>query len=411
METPSSRCPAWLVKFYGAALYLYPKSFREDYREQMLQVFIDNYRRQQKPNSSVFFLETVNDLGASMSQEHFSDFSKHGRIRMAILGLCFVLGILAFRPFFTTALSDGFDGLASIDDNISDRVFVNYADYSKNLAVDLLQSDDPLEVLAAAGQLSEWMQWYEMGNKNKIHIDLITPVMQTLKSSAGNADAWLTAYPLCVRDESLCDAKMVLNSLQRVAPENGITWLYHASDAHARGNADLQALYLEKANAKEFFDDGKNAMNASWHYAFAERPYSLPWYSFFASRKLTKLETTVTAFENYGVPGCKDASKSTLAIQQSCREIAMKIARQSSSSISLKLAASNIAAKLGDSDAKAQNELLQEQIKAYYFYVYGTENKDIKMLAEAYAQDRQYAFFAKMATTNQPVKYPDIYEF
>ena len=55
METPSSRCPAWLVKFYGAALYLYPKSFREDYREQMLQVFIDNYRRQQKPNSSFFF--------------------------------------------------------------------------------------------------------------------------------------------------------------------------------------------------------------------------------------------------------------------------------------------------------------------------------------------------------------------
>lgn len=411
METPLSGCPAWLVKLYGTALYMYPESFRENYREQMLQLFIDNYRRRQQPNSAIFLLDTIHDLGASMSQEHFSDFSKYGRIRMAILGLFFVLGILALRPFLTTALSDGFDGLASLDDKISDRVFVNYADYSKNLALDLLQSNDPLEVMAAAGQLSEWLQWYEMGNKNKSHIDLKTPVMQTLKSSAGNADAWLTAYPLCARDESLCDAKMVLNNLQRIAPENGMTWLYHASDAHERGDADLQALYLEKANAKGFFDDGKNAMNASWHYAFAERPYSLPWYSFLASRKLTKLETTVMAFENYGVPGCRDASISTPAVQQSCREIALKIAQQPSSSISLKLAASRIAAKLGDSDAKAQNELLQVQIKAYYFYVNGTENKDIKTLAEAYAQDRQYAFFAKMATTNQQVKYPDIYEF
>ena len=346
-----------------------------------------------------------------MSQEHFSDFSKYGRIRMAILGLFFVLGILAFRPFFTAALSDGFDGLASIDDKFSDRVFVNYADYNKNLAVDLLQSDDPLEVLSAAGQLSEWQQWYEMENTHKKPIDLKTPILQTLKNSTDNADIWLIAYPLCVREKSVCDAEMVLNNLQIIAPENGMTWLYLASAAHERGNADLQALYLEKANAKEFFDDGKNALNASLHYTFSKKPYSLPWYSFLASRKLTKLETTVMAFENYGIPGCKEAGKSTLAIQQSCREIAMKIARQSSSSISLKLAASNVAVKLGDSDAKAQNELLHKQIEGYYFYLYGTENKNIHELAKAYDQDRQYDYVANIVEASKNTKYPDIYQF
>ena len=128
METSSSGCPVWLVKLYGTALYLYPKSFRENYREQMLQVFIDNYRRRQRSNSAVFLLDTINDLGASMSQEHVSDFSKHGRIRMAMLGLCFVLGILALRPLLTATLTDGFVFIADFDQKIDTHLYSHYAE-------------------------------------------------------------------------------------------------------------------------------------------------------------------------------------------------------------------------------------------------------------------------------------------
>ena len=409
MATPSSACPTWLVNLYSAALYLYPKSFRENYREQMLQVFIDRYQGQQKSNPAFFLLDTIGDLGVSMSEEHFSDFFKHGRIRLAIIGLCFALGFLALRPLLTASLTDGFSFVGSVDNKISDRVFQNYAGHSKNIARDLLLSDDPIAVMAGAHLLSEW-QSDSFDLSKETSSDLKTPITRTLTKNTGHAIAWLTAYPSCAQNNQACDASKVLNHLKIIAPENGMTWLYHASAALERGDVSAQAIYLSKANGSAFFDDGNNALNARWLYAHAENPYKLPWWSFLASRNLKKLESSIWTFDSY-VPGCKEANKSRPDVQKSCREIAKKIAQQAASSLSLKFRAYALAVKLGDSDANAMHTLLLEQQRAYGHYLYAVESKDVRGLAKAYEAERQYDYAVKIAKANKQKKYPAVYEF
>ncbi len=412
METPNSGCPTWLINVYGAVLYLYPTSFRENYREQMLQVFTDNYQRRQKTNAALFYFDTISDLGNSMSQEHFSDFSKNGRIKLAMIGVFFALGFLTLKPFLTTSLSNAFDSVANIDNKISDYVYEDHSDYGKKLAQGLLLSNDPIKTMSAATHLNAWNQFYASEGQNSQLYDLKTPVARALEKNANNANVWLAAYPLCVVDKQTCDANKVFNHLQMIAPENGMPLLYRASEARERGDINSQEMYLNKANNRLFFDDGKNAINASWLFAYAEQPYSLPWYSFLASKNLKKLETSAWAFDSY-FQGCRDAHKSSAAIQTSCREIARKIALQANSSLSLKLQTHSLAVRLGDTDASsnAMLELLQEQNSGYYHYLIINETKDMKALAKAYEQERQYEYAAKIAEANKQKQYPDIYAF
>lgn len=411
MPTPRAHCPAWLLAFYKAALYLYPASFQKDYRELMLQAFADNYQHQQKSSSVLFLLETIGDLGNSMSQEHFSDFLKHGRTRIAILGLCFALGFLALRPLLTESLTDGFVSLAKTDDKISEFILQDYYRHSEKIASDLLDSDDPLKVMAGAHFAREWRSEIFLGLADAKIIDLKIPVNEALEKASRNSVVWIAAYPICVQDASICDANKVLTHLRKIAPDNGMTWLYSASEARESGDVEMQEIYLKKASTTVFFDDANNALNARWYYAHAETPYKLPWYNGFASRNLSKLESSVMGFDNYSIPGCKDAEKAVASILDSCLKITKKIALQSTSSLSLKLRATLVAAKLGDTDSNARLEFLREQNSGYYYYLYTSENKDVAALADAYKQERQYVFAAEKAAANKQEKYPDAYEF
>ena len=411
MATPNSRCPAWLLNLYSAALYLYPKPFRENYREQMLQAFIDNFQRKQKSNPALFLFDILTDLGGSMSQEHISSFSQQGRIKLAITALFFALGFLTFRPFLISLLSDGFDSIAKMDNEITDRVFQNYAEHQREIAQSLLHNENPVKVMAGARLLSEW-QSASFAISEESLIDLETPIKQTLAKNPDSAIAWLAAYPSCVQNEQACDANYVLNHLKIIAPENGMTWLYNAAAALEHGDVSAQAAYLNQANKSLLFDDGNNALNATWLYANAENPYTLPWWSFLASRNLKKLESTLLTHDSY-VPGCRDAAKSRPEIQQSCLEIAKKISLQVSSSLSLRFRANTLAVKLGDSDSNsnALHTLLEEQQRAYGYYLYSIENKDIKALAKSYEDERQYVYAAKIAEAHKQKKYPYMYEF
>lgn len=409
MATPSSACPTWLVNLYSAALYLYPKSFRENYREQMLQVFIDRYQGQQKSNPTLFLLDTLSDLGGSMSQEHLFDFSNNGRIKLAMTGLFLALGILMLRPILTSILSDGFENIGNTDNKISDRVFQHYAEHEKEVAQDLLLNDNPIKVLAGARLLSEW-QSASFAISKENFIDLETPITKTLAENPDNAVVWLAAYPACVENKDACDANYVLKHLRIIAPENSATWLYSAAAALERGDMDAQAAYLNQAKSSLFFDDGNNALNASWLYANVENPYALAWWSFLASKNLKKLESTVLTHDSY-VAGCKEAAKSGPGIQQSCIEIAKNIALQASSSLSLRFSAYALAVRLDDADSTAMHALLEEQQRAYWHYLYSAENKDVKALAQAYQDGRQYQYAAKIAEANKQEKYPDVYEF
>ncbi len=404
-------CPLWLIKLYGTALYLYPKSFRENYREQMLQVFIDDYQCKQKSNSALFLFNTLSDLGGSMSQEHFSAFSQHGRIRMAIIGLCLALGLLSLRPFLTSTLTDSFTSLAKTDDKVSELVLKDYYRHSEKTAIDLLHSDDPMKIIAGARFLSEWQSESFLNAANAEAIDFKTPLNQTLDKTKNNALILIAAYPICVKNASTCNAGKVLNHLRNIAPDNGMTWLYSASEARERGDVETQNILLQRANAALFFDDANNALNARWYRAHVETPYKLPWYSGFASRNLSKLETSVMGFDNYVIPGCEDLDKAAISIKNSCLTIAKKIALQSTTSLTLKLTAASMAAKLGDTDSIAMLELLKEQNSGYYYYLYATDNRDVAALAKAYENERQYAFTAEMAAVNKQEKYPDVYAF
>jgi hypothetical protein len=409
MASQNSRCPSWLINLYSVALYLYPKSFQENYREQMLQAFTDNYRRKQKHNSALFLFDTLTDLGGSMSQEHLSDFSNNGRIKLAMTGLFLALGILMLRPILTSILSDGFESIGNTDNKISARVFQHYAEHEKEVAQDLLLNDNPIKVLAGARLLSEWQSAAFTISKENF-IDLETPITKTLAENPDNAVVWLAAYPACVENKDACDANYVLKHLRIIAPENSATWLYSAAAALERGDMDAQAAYLNQAKSSLFFDDGNNALNASWLYADVENPYALPWWSFLASKNLKKLESTILTRDSY-VPGCRKAAKSRPDVKQSCLEIAKKIALQTSSSLSLKFRAYALAVELGDSNSNAMLELLEEQQQAYGYYLYSVENKDIKALAKAYQDKRQYEYAAKIAEANKQKEYPYMYAF
>lgn len=411
MVTPNLLRPVLLINLYTAALNLYPKSFREDYRAQMLQVFLDNYQHKQKSTSALFLFDTLTDLGGSMSQEHFSSFLQNGRIRMALAGLFLALGLLCLRPFLTSILTDGFASLARTDEKISQLIFQDSFQHSEIIATGMLRSDDPLQVMAGAYFLSEWQSESYFGIANATAADLKTPVIQALEKSSNNSITWIAAYSICLQHPSICDAKKTLQHLQIKASENGMTWLYSASEASQRGDIEAQEIYLKKANTTLFFNDANNALNTRWYNAHIKAPYKLPWYSGFASRNLSKLETSVMAFDNYSVPGCKDSEKATASIQNSCLEIAKKIALQSTSSLSLKLRAASIAAKLGDTGSSAMLELLKEQNSGYTYYLYATGKKDNAALAKAYEKEQQYHFAVAMAAANKQEKYPYIYEF
>jgi hypothetical protein len=55
--------------------------------------------------------------------------------------------------------------------------------------------------------------------------------------------------------------------------------------------------------------------------------------------------------------------------------------------------------------------LLEEQQQAYWHYIYSVENKDIKALANAYQDKRQYEYATKIAKATKQEKYPDVYAF
>ncbi len=77
----------------------------------------------------------------------------------------------------------------------------------------------------------------------------------------------------------------------------------------------------------------------------------------------------------------------------------------------MKLHGYALAVKLGDTDSSAMHALLEEQQRAYWHYLYSAENKDVKALAQAYEDERQYDYAAKIAEANKQKKYPDLYEF
>lgn len=390
MAKQKSGCPIWLTKLYGTALYLYPKSFRDEYRAQMLQAFNDQYQRRRTTNPILFYLDTINDLGNSMNQEHFSAFSQHGRIRTAVIGLCLAFGLLALRPFLVNSLTDGFSLMANADREIDTRLHSDYSSHRLEISRELLLSNEPMSVITGAQTYSELR--FDASLKMQDTTNVKERVAEALKTAANDSSVLLAAYSLCASDPGLCNAEKVLARLQVIAPENGMTWLYSAAAAIDKGDQAAQQTYLRKAENAQFFDDYRNVLNARLHAAYAKHSYELPWYSFMAQNNDVITESFVLPIENFAIPGCDKPLKSQPDIQAICGSIAKRIASQPGNSLPGKLSATSLAVKLGNGELQPELDLLRQQNNAYTEAVLTKNIVAPDELAKAYANGRQYAF-------------------
>ena len=92
-------------RLYQLILLVYPREFRCEFGPQMLQVFRDCYREEQRTRrplgSALFWLLTLGDLARTATQEHLDNLRKENSIMnirkdaLALLG-CLAIIVLAF---------------------------------------------------------------------------------------------------------------------------------------------------------------------------------------------------------------------------------------------------------------------------------------------------------------------------
>lgn len=83
-------------RLYALLLYLYPRSFRREYGESMLQLFNDQRRAADGAGGNVMlWLKTLRDLVLSVPAAHSNERQTNGQRRTLAVGAVFVWGLIA----------------------------------------------------------------------------------------------------------------------------------------------------------------------------------------------------------------------------------------------------------------------------------------------------------------------------
>ncbi|MEO8002118.1 MAG: hypothetical protein ABI644_09580 [Arenimonas sp.] len=398
-----SKC---ILTAYAVVLRCYPRAYREQFGELMLQAVKDElrYSRQQTTNQIAFTL--IKDVGLSLPREHYAFESQQGFARKSFLLLLVLLtGLFLAREPLQQITTASIEAFVNIPNSIQRMHEEKYSENLHTAAQEMLHSQDPNSVVAGATILvdMDWLHKMTSADRDSIHVEL----ERALISGANDPAVLFNAMRICGNEPDICNVQRLLSKTRTLYPQNAMTWLRHAAVAKQQGNTTQQLAYLEQALTATSYRNYGEINHLKQIEQIQNKAFVMPWYfnffgktSQFSSENLAMLLTIHSNINT--MPSCEsDLQVKTSEVLITCQKIALKLLENQSLDFGQRYVALALTKQSGDTRWLALAEQDDEMYKQLYSLPSEPKLPSLQDMHDALAQGKVDAMLKRIIIENQ----------